>query len=113
MTEWQSIPLEQESAWFAIIDQIFYGASVDLPACPNCSAPHLRFFYLRTGGISEDGGGFWIWCHSCHRYEHLSCKVPDWWHNIPGIPTKALSAIPDWLDDNWINIVLPGMKVER
>src|SRR5258708_26647061 len=113
MQRWLGIKPDHLDSWNHVSRLMFEKGIRQLGLCPSCGGAKLRFFFWRhrlEDPDAGDKGGFWIWCPSCHQYEHSSCLVPAWWKDVPDVPDLALEHQPDRLDQRWESIIAPFLK---
>ena len=70
--------------------------------CPICGKKECHIYMHRHGDGQR--GGLWIWCSSCRYTSHSSYRIPSWWKNLERIDESKLVSLPDYLEENKINI---------
>lgn len=76
--------------------------------CPICQKRTGHIFFYR---YRDSYGGAWVWCSNCRSSSHTSGTVPDWWINPDFIDSGKLTALPDVLEidriniDKWVNML--------
>src|SRR4051794_5826236 len=96
--DWHDPPADVFTEWQSATKAAFDGQrTID---CPTGDGQRLRYFFYRHSEPPRARGGFWIWCPTCHAYEHASATVPEWWQDI-SVPLDELTHDPGWLDENW------------
>ena len=63
--------------------------------CPVCTKATAHLYIHRHDSTH---GGLWIWCSTCHTYEHASYTAPPWWKNPSFVSIYHLTLSPDFLD---------------
>lgn len=98
---WKPITEAEIPEWMALANELLADRYFHPLCCPACAA-ELRIFLHRRGSGSR--GGLWLWCTACGRHYHSSCLVPEWGHDVIGIPSDRLADPPDYLEANWHTI---------
>ena len=70
--------------------------------CPNCGNGilhiYVHVFKNELGkGIDWIKGSGWIWCDSCHCFDHFRGPVPEWWSDIEPLNISPLDIPPEHL----------------
>lgn len=85
--------------------------------CPNCNSGGLHIYVhvfedeLGKGDNWIKGSG-WIWCDSCHCYDHFRGPVPEWWANIEPLKISPLDIPPNNLSKYTQEIDDRNKKIE-
>jgi hypothetical protein len=106
LNEWRGVPLEQQIAWSSAFESSI-GSEIEC-ACPICGNRSLhRYYYPQRSKVKPQlniTGALWEWCSACKRYQHYSCRVPEYWVEPFAVDEKKLTASPAHIESMRIAI---------